>query len=83
VTTQHFEALADVLRLALCMRAKHPSYNSTPRNIKYGIPQGSILGLLLFLLHINDLPEHISNSKVVLFADYTNILAVDKNINTL
>jgi hypothetical protein len=49
------------------------SYNSTPRNIKYGIPQGSILGPLLFLLYISDLPQHISNAEVVLFADDTNV----------
>jgi hypothetical protein len=59
------------------------SYNSTPRNIKYGIPKGSILRPLLFLLYINDLPQHISNAEVVLFADDINILVIYKNINTL
>ena len=33
-----------------------------------GVPQGTVLGLILFLLHINDLPSVIS-SKVRLFAD--------------
>jgi hypothetical protein len=58
-------------------------FNSRLRNIKVGIPQGSTLGLLLFLIYINDLPLHITNGEVVLFAEDTNILVTDKNKNAL
>jgi hypothetical protein len=58
-------------------------YVSNTKEIEHRVPQGSILGPILFSLYINDLPLNVIGSKRVLFADDTNILVSDENINTL
>jgi hypothetical protein len=53
------------------------------KKIKHGAPQGSILGLLLFLLYINDLLVNIQGAKLVLFADDINLLVIEKDESAL
>jgi len=62
---------------------KHRTAVSATRDIMNGVPQGSTLGPILFLLYINDLPLNVAGMNIVLFVDDTNLLITGKNINTM
>ena len=55
-----------------------PGVSSNWSSVEAGVPQGSILGPLLFLLYINDIVENI-NSSIRLFADDTTLYIIVDN----
>ena len=52
---------------------------STFQNVKAGVPQGSVLGPVLFLLFVNDLPLFINETYLELYADDTTVHYASKN----
>ncbi len=76
----------DWFRSYLSNRDQFVSYQniqSTKRYVTCGVPQGSVLGPLLFIIYTNDLPNCLDLSKCILFADDTTIYRSGSDVNQL
>ena len=75
--------LSDRYQSVLIKNTSSKNYLSDWEKIRLGVPQGSILGPMIFLLYINDLPGSINNqftlSKLTLFADDTKLIFTHPN----
>ena len=51
--------------------------------VTHGVPQGSILGPMLFVCYMNDLPSYIDGASTYLYADDTAVMVSDKNVQVI
>ena len=56
---------------------------SSTRKITCGVPQGSIIGPLLFITYNNDLPLSVKDAEITMYADDTSLLKAYTTINQL
>ena len=83
---EHYGIRGPTLDLFACFLTNRYQYvslenhQSNPKKINYGVPQGSVLGPLVFNIYINDISTSVSYAPR-LFADDTCLIVENKNIN--
>ena len=76
----------DWFKSYLLNRKQYVSYNGSQSyqlNSKHGVPQGSVLGPLLFIIYTSDLPDCVDQAEIILFADDTTLYKSLTNLNNL
>jgi hypothetical protein len=76
----------DWIKSYLSNRTQYVSINCNDSKllpIKCGVPQGSILGPLLFIIYINDIVNSSKLANFIMFADDTNLFFKHKDLNIL
>ena len=81
--TWNYQWLARVVLTDRTQTTQFEAKISRKVEILFGVPQGSILGPLLFLIYVNDIYRVSSKLNFCLFADDTKILYANNNLKSL
>ncbi len=65
------------------MYVKYNNNSSETQEVNFGVPQGSVLGPLLYIMLTNDLAMCLKKCRSVLYADDTTVYATNKNLRVL